>query len=53
MGRSKMLQVRERAEKDRFVMLYLRVSTDRQAEEGYSIAIQKERLTAYAHSQLH
>ena len=50
MGRSKMLQVRERAEKDRFVMLYLRVSTDRQAEEGYSIAIQKERLTAYAHS---
>lgn len=28
--------------------LYIRVSTDRQAEEGYSIEVQKERLQAYA-----
>ena len=27
--------------------LYIRVSTDRQAEEGYSIEVQTERLTAY------
>lgn len=27
--------------------LYIRVSTDRQAEEGYSIEVQKERLTAF------
>ena len=26
--------------------LYIRVSTDRQAEEGYSIDVQKERLVA-------
>lgn len=29
------------------VALYVRVSTDRQAEEGYSIEVQKERLEAY------
>ncbi|NLV85737.1 MAG: recombinase family protein [Clostridiales bacterium] len=29
------------------VALYIRVSTDRQAEEGYSVEIQKERLIAY------
>lgn len=28
--------------------LYVRVSTDRQAEEGYSIEVQSERLSAYA-----
>jgi site-specific DNA recombinase len=33
-----------------YALLYLRVSTDRQAEEGYSIDIQKERLTAYVKS---
>jgi len=31
--------------------LYLRVSTDEQAVDGYSIAAQTEKLTAYAHSQ--
>ncbi|MEA4893949.1 MAG: recombinase family protein [Oscillospiraceae bacterium] len=30
------------------VALYIRVSTDRQAEEGYSIDVQKERLTAFS-----
>lgn len=30
-----------------FIALYARVSTDRQAEEGYSIQVQKERLEAY------
>ncbi len=37
------------AERDRLltVALYVRVSTDRQAEEGYSIEVQKERLEAY------
>lgn len=29
------------------VALYVRVSTDRQAEEGYSVEVQKERLEAY------
>lgn len=31
--------------------IYIRVSTDRQAEEGYSIEAQKDRLIAYAQSQ--
>lgn len=31
--------------------LYIRVSTDEQAEEGYSISAQRERLTAYCISQ--
>lgn len=31
--------------------LYIRVSTDEQAKEGYSIPAQRERLLAYAHSQ--
>lgn len=30
-----------------FIALYIRVSTDRQAEEGYSIDVQKERLIAF------
>ena len=33
------------------VAIYIRVSTEEQAKEGYSIAAQKERLTAFAHSQ--
>lgn len=33
------------------VAAYIRVSTDKQAEEGYSIAAQRERLKAYAYSQ--
>ena len=32
-------------------VLYLRVSTDEQAEDGYSIQIQKERLIAYCKAQ--
>lgn len=31
--------------------LYLRVSTEEQSREGYSISAQKDRLTAYVHSQ--
>lgn len=31
--------------------LYIRVSTEEQANEGYSINAQRERLTAYCHSQ--
>lgn len=47
MGKSKMQKIT--AERDRLltVALYVRVSTDRQAEEGYSIEVQKERLEAY------
>jgi len=33
------------------VGIYGRVSTEEQAQEGFSIAAQKEKLTAYAHSQ--
>ena len=33
------------------VAAYIRVSTEKQAEEGYSIAAQRERLRAYAYSQ--
>ena len=47
MAKSKMAKVNE-AEKRFFVALYVRVSTDRQAEEGYSIEIQREKLEAYA-----
>ena len=32
------------------IRLYLRVSTDRQAEEGYSLGIQEEKLRAYVHT---
>ena len=31
----------------KFVAIYIRVSTDSQAEEGYSIDAQREQLTAY------
>ena len=47
MAKSKMARVDE-SEKRFFVALYVRVSTDRQAEEGYSIEIQREKLEAYA-----
>ena len=43
-------KMRNKPPKDESVFtaaLYVRVSTDRQAEEGYSIEVQKERLTAY------
>ena len=47
MARSKMYK--EATDKGRAlsVALYVRVSTDRQAEEGYSVEVQKERLIAY------
>lgn len=49
-ARSKMMQV-DPAEHGKFrIALYERVSTDAQAEEGYSIDIQKERLEAYVKS---
>lgn len=50
MAKSKMIKVKQEPESDPHVMLYIRVSTDRQAEEGYSIDIQKERLTNYVKS---
>lgn len=45
--KSKMLKVDRSTVLKRNIALYLRVSTDRQAEEGYSIEIQKERLKAF------
>lgn len=33
------------------VVLYIRVSTEEQSEEGYSIAAQRDRLNAFCHSQ--
>lgn len=47
--KSKMMKVEAAAPASR-IALYLRVSTDKQREEGYSIDIQKERLLAYAGS---
>lgn len=47
--KSKMMKVKEVGEDESYyVILYARVSTDKQAEEGYSIDIQKERLDGYA-----
>ena len=50
MAKSKMMKITAAEEKIPHVMLYIRVSTDRQAEEGYSIDIQKERLADYVRS---
>lgn len=50
MAKSKMIKINEAGERPPQVMLYIRVSTDRQAEEGYSIDIQKERLASYVKS---
>ncbi|WP_369284181.1 recombinase family protein [Oscillibacter sp. GMB15532] len=47
MSKSKMLKVSEAAG-GLVLALYIRVSTDRQADEGYSIDIQTEKLQAYA-----
>lgn len=47
MTKSKMKKMETGVELQR-VGAYVRVSTDAQAEEGYSIEIQRERLTAYA-----
>lgn len=52
MAKSKMLKIEDGPEqKTKVVLLYARVSTDRQAELGYSIEIQKERLELYVRSQ--
>lgn len=45
--RSKMIHLEHVDNDQRIVAGYARVSTDRQAEEGYSIEVQKEKLTAY------
>lgn len=47
MSKSKMIRVAPAAA-DLTLALYIRVSTDRQADEGYSIDIQKEKLAAFA-----
>jgi len=47
MGKSKMNRIKAAGDRRLFIALYIRVSTDRQAEEGYSIEVQKERLTAF------
>lgn len=43
-------RARENAPRPIRAALYMRVSTDRQAEEGYSIEVQREKLTAFAQS---
>lgn len=48
MAKSKMRRLTEDPNKIVKVALYVRVSTDRQAEEGYSIEVQKERLIAFS-----
>lgn len=45
--KSKMMKVKEVSASQKNIALYCRVSTRRQAEEGYSIDIQKEKLGAY------
>ena len=51
MAKSKMRKVREIRKQEKVVIAkYIRVSTDRQREEGYSVDIQKERLDNYAKS---
>jgi len=52
MAKSKMPKIQQKKDEIR-LRLYTRVSTDRQAEEGYSLAIQKEKLRAYAASMDH
>ena len=47
MAKSKMKKIRDVPAEAVRAALYVRVSTDRQAEEGYSIEVQTERLTAY------
>ena len=48
MAKSKMRQITQGADKIVKMALYIRVSTDRQAEEGYSIEVQTERLVAFS-----
>ncbi len=49
-GKSKMLRLEQTAARPPQAALYVRVSTDAQREEGYSIEIQTERLLAYTAS---
>ena len=49
-AKSKMIKVQDHEDEQLVLFLYARVSTDRQAEEGYSIDIQKERLIGYVSS---
>lgn len=49
--KTKMLKVDQESQKEHIrLALYVRVSTDAQAEEGYSIDFQKEKLQAYSKS---
>ena len=48
MAKSKMRRIPAEGESIVRAALYIRVSTDRQAEDGYSIEVQKERLLAYS-----
>lgn len=51
MSKSKMRQYKMPEQADKVVIAkYVRVSTDKQREEGYSVEIQKERLTGYTRS---
>ena len=51
MSKSKMRQYKMPEQADKVVIAkYVRVSTDKQREEGYSVDIQKERLTGYTRS---
>ena len=51
MSKSKMRKVKELPKSERVVIAkYIRVSTDKQREEGYSVDIQKERLDQYVKS---
>lgn len=51
MAKSKMRKFKMPEQADKVVIAkYVRVSTDKQREEGFSIDIQKERLTGYTHS---
>jgi len=47
MAKSKMRKITRESDSIVKAALYVRVSTDRQAEEGYSIEVQKERLIAF------
>lgn len=51
MSKSKMIKIKEVHNLERIVIAkYIRVSTDKQREEGFSVDIQKERLDGYAKS---
>ena len=47
MAKSKMLKIEKSVQSKVVIGKYIRVSTDKQREEGYSIDVQRERLTNY------